>query len=37
MTKITLAAQLLAYLPGEENRKAVPEAGNKKHRTEIDS
>jgi len=37
MTKITLLAQLLAYLPGEEIRKAALEAGSNKHSKGIDS
>ena len=37
MTKVTLLAQLLAYLPGEEIRKAAREAGSNKHSKGIDA
>jgi transposase len=37
MTKITLLAQLLAYLPGEAIRKAAEKAGSNKHNKGIDT
>jgi hypothetical protein len=35
--KVTLLAQILAYLPGEEIRKAAQEVGSNKHTKGIDA